>query len=73
MAMAALGQYFRSFMVKLGMIESQLAELPRDGVQPHSPGDGISADRLGGENTFVIILELQEGKAPSVAPNKVLF
>lgn len=35
MATAALGQYFRSFMVKLGMIESQLAELPRDGVQPH--------------------------------------
>jgi hypothetical protein len=33
MATAALGQYFRSFMVKLGMIESQLAELPRDGLQ----------------------------------------
>lgn len=32
MATTALGQYFRSFMVKLGMIESQLAELPRDGV-----------------------------------------
>ena len=32
MATAALGQYFRSFMVKLGMIESQLAELPRGGV-----------------------------------------
>ncbi|KAH9968589.1 DNA-binding protein [Russula dissimulans] len=31
MATAALGQYFRSFMVKLSMIESQLAELPRDG------------------------------------------
>ncbi|KAH8997332.1 DNA-binding protein [Lactarius akahatsu] len=27
----SLGQYFRSFMVKLNMIESQLAELPRDG------------------------------------------
>lgn len=33
MPTAALGQYFRSFMVKLGMIESQMAELPRDGVQ----------------------------------------
>jgi hypothetical protein len=33
MATVALGQYFRSFMVKLGMIESQLAELPRDGLQ----------------------------------------
>jgi len=35
MATVALGQYFRSFMVKLGMIESQLAELPRDGVRSH--------------------------------------
>ena len=34
MPTATLGQYFRSFMVKLGMIESQMAELPRDGVQP---------------------------------------
>lgn len=31
MATTSLGQYFRSFMVKLNMIESQLAELPRDG------------------------------------------
>jgi len=54
MATAALGQYFRSFMVKLGMIESQLAELPRDG----------------GDNTFAIVLELQEGKAPSAIPDK---
>lgn len=53
MATAALGQYFRSFMVKLSMIESQLAELPRDG-----------------ENTFAIILELREGKAPSAIPDK---
>jgi len=35
MATAALGQYFRSFMVKLSMIESQLAELPRDGVRSY--------------------------------------
>ena len=38
MATTSLGQYFRSFMVKLkllNMIESQLAELPRDGVQSH--------------------------------------
>lgn len=31
MPTTSLGQYFRSFMVKLNMIESQLAELPRDG------------------------------------------
>jgi len=53
MATAALGQYFRSFMVKLGMIESQLAELPR-----------------GGDNTFAIVMELQDGKAPSAMPDK---
>ncbi|KAI0308172.1 DNA-binding protein [Multifurca ochricompacta] len=53
MATASLGQYFRSFMVKLNMIESQLAELPRDG-----------------ENTFAIVMELREGRAPSATPNK---
>jgi len=53
MATAALGQYFRSFMVKLGMIESQLAELPRDG-----------------DNSFAIVMELQDGKAPSAMPDK---
>ncbi len=37
MATTSLGQYFRSFMVKLNMIESQLAELPHDGVQSRQP------------------------------------
>ncbi|KAI0275032.1 spindle checkpoint protein [Gloeopeniophorella convolvens] len=53
MATTALGQYFRSFMVKLNMIESQLGELPRDG-----------------DNSFAILLELQDGKAPSATPVK---
>lgn len=75
MATTALGQYFRSFMVKLGMIESQLAELPRDGV--HFPKHGHiipRADSLGGgDNTFAIVMELQDSKAPSAMPDKVIL
>lgn len=44
MATTSLGQYFRSFMVKLSMIESQLAELPRDGVQSHQPEIKVRTD-----------------------------
>ena len=74
MATAALGQYFRSFMVKLGMIETQLAELPRDGVLPRQPSNKMTrADHLRGENTFAIILELGDGKVPSAIPDKVFF
>lgn len=71
MATAALGQYFRSFMVKLNMIESQLAELPRDGAWSRWLGNTIRADFSRGENTFAIVLELQEGKTPSTTPDKV--
>ncbi|KAI9512544.1 DNA-binding protein [Russula earlei] len=71
MATTALGQYFRSFMVKLSMIESQLAELPRDGVRSYSYGiNNARADSSGGEITFAIVLELQEGKVPSAMPDK---
>ncbi|KAI0034182.1 DNA-binding protein [Vararia minispora EC-137] len=48
-----LGQYFRSFLVKLNMIESQLGELPHDV-----------------DHSFAILLELRDGKAPSVQPAK---
>ncbi|KAI0068152.1 DNA-binding protein [Artomyces pyxidatus] len=53
MATSALAQYFRSFLVKLNMIESQLGELPHNE-----------------DNSFAIVLELQDGKAPSVKPAK---
>lgn len=44
MATTSLSQYFRSFMVKLNMIESQLGELPRDGVQSHEPEIEVQTD-----------------------------
>ncbi|KAI0319771.1 DNA-binding protein [Amylostereum chailletii] len=53
MALSALSQYFRSFLVKLSMMESQLGELPRDG-----------------DNSFAILLELKDGKAPAAEPAK---
>ncbi|ETW87043.1 hypothetical protein HETIRDRAFT_306773, partial [Heterobasidion irregulare TC 32-1] len=53
MPSTVLGQYFRSFLIKLNMIESQLGEL--------APTDG---------NTFAILLELQDNKAPTVGLSK---
>ncbi|TFY72788.1 hypothetical protein EVG20_g208 [Dentipellis fragilis] len=47
----ALGQYFRSFLVKLNMIEAQLGELSLDA-----------------DNSFAIVLELQDGKHPMTHP-----
>ncbi|KAA1468009.1 DNA-binding protein, partial [Dentipellis sp. KUC8613] len=49
----ALGPYFRSFLVKLNMIEAQLGELSLDA-----------------DNSFAIVLELQDGKVPTVQPSK---
>jgi len=53
MSSSSLGQYFRSFIVKLSMIESQLG--------PLSTGNDVS---------FAIVLELQEGRAPSASQGK---
>ncbi|KAI0052526.1 DNA-binding protein [Auriscalpium vulgare] len=53
METAALGQYFRSFLVKLSMIEAQLGELPHNA-----------------ENSFAVVLELRDGKAPSAPMGK---
>lgn len=50
MSSAKLGQYFRSFLIKLNMIESQL------GVLELPPGD---------EASFAVVLELKENTVPS--------
>lgn len=50
MSSAKLGQYFRSFLIKLNMIESQL------GLLELSTGD---------EASFAIVLELKENTVPS--------
>lgn len=52
MSSAKLGQYFRSFLIKLNMIESQL------GVLELPPGD---------EASFAIVLELKENTVPSAS------
>ncbi|KAI0697536.1 spindle checkpoint protein [Cytidiella melzeri] len=54
MAAATLGQYFRSFLVKLCMIESQLGPLE------------LHADDI----SFAIVLELNDNKAPSATHDK---
>ncbi|KAG2149567.1 DNA-binding protein [Suillus cothurnatus] len=55
MSSAQLGQYFRSFLIKLNMIESQLGllELPT----------GVEED----EASFAIVLELKENTVPSAS------
>lgn len=52
MSSAKLGQYFRSFLIKLNMIESQL------GVLELPPGD---------EASFAVVLELKENTVPSAS------
>ncbi|KAG1754852.1 DNA-binding protein [Suillus paluster] len=56
MSPAKLGQYFRSFLIKLNMIESQLGllELPS-----------------GEEASFAIVLELKENTVPSASKDNV--
>ncbi|KAI0830474.1 DNA-binding protein [Trametes gibbosa] len=54
MSSASLGQYFRSFLLKLNMIEAQLGQLEVDGA----------------DLSFAIILELHDDKAPSAAHAK---
>jgi mitotic spindle assembly checkpoint protein MAD2B len=74
MSPISLGQYFRSFLVKLSMIESQLGELGIGGSPRFSlyiyiyicnivPLDNIS---------FGIVLELKDDRSPSVTHGKVL-
>ncbi|KAG1757145.1 DNA-binding protein [Suillus lakei] len=58
MSSAKLGQYFRSFLIKLNMIESQLGllELPS-----------------GDEASFAIVLELKENTVPSASKDNFSF
>lgn len=55
MSSATLGQYFRSFLIKLNMVESQLGllELPN-----------------GDEASFAVVLELKGNTAPSASKDK---
>ena len=69
---AVLSQYFRSFLVKLNMIEAQLGQMYLGGMLSYclfstiffifTPSDDVS---------FAIVLELKDDQAPTAAVNKV--
>ncbi|PSS05452.1 hypothetical protein PHLCEN_2v3832 [Hermanssonia centrifuga] len=60
MSSVVLGQYFRSFLVKLCMVESQLGHLC------------LGGERLPlYDVTFAIVLELRDDKAPSLTHGKL--
>ena len=71
-----LGQYFRSFLVKLCMIDSQLGVMDLNGKSPQSCVlfrwlTIIGTSPLADDITFAIVLELKDGQAPSSANEKV--
>ncbi|KAF5388461.1 hypothetical protein D9757_004629 [Collybiopsis confluens] len=64
MSSLSLGQYFRSFLVKLNMIEAQLGQMYLGGTCTYSKlyGQRLSpADEV----SFAIIIELKDGLKPS--------
>lgn len=69
---SALSQYFRSFLVKLSMMESQLGPLIHDGLsrkihKVHSSDAVLTV----GDVSFAIVLELLENKVPLASQTKV--
>nr|BDD37074.1 putative spindle checkpoint protein [Rhizopogon roseolus] len=72
MSSVKLGQYFRSFLIKLNMIESQLGllELPNGGGSISSfvmTGFSHQVD----EASFAVVLELKDNGVPSASKDKV--
>jgi mitotic spindle assembly checkpoint protein MAD2B len=65
MTIGLLGQYFRSFMVKLTMIESQLGQLELGGQWSSSPVSYIVMQPIADNASFAILLELKDGKVPT--------
>ena len=68
MTSATLGRYFRAFLVKLSMIESQLSAL-----EPQGSGFALSilviySDYLADDASFAILLELRDDKEAPVGP-----
>jgi mitotic spindle assembly checkpoint protein MAD2B len=73
MSSAKLGQYFRSFLIKLNMIESQLGllELPSGGKFISSPVTIPFSPEVD-EASFAVVLELKDNTAPSASKDKVM-
>lgn len=75
MSSAALGQYFRAFLVKLNMVESQLGQMYLGGQSTLCCSNrfsviyscGFSADDV----SFAIVLELRDDQSPSVSHSEV--
>ncbi|CAE6461438.1 unnamed protein product [Rhizoctonia solani] len=63
----ALPQHFRSFLVKLSLVEAQLGDLPTDGTYYSSPGFHTSQTPAVEDMSFGIFLELQDGAGPSAS------
>ncbi|CAE6426823.1 unnamed protein product [Rhizoctonia solani] len=61
----ALPQHFRSFLVKLSLVEAQLGDLPSDGKRFALPGFHTSQTPVVEDMSFGIFLELQDGANPS--------
>jgi mitotic spindle assembly checkpoint protein MAD2B len=76
MSAACLGQYFRSFLIKLSMIECQLGQMYLGGqycqllILIRRPKYSLRI--LIDDASFALVLELKDDKVPSVTHGKVL-
>ena len=70
---AVLSQYFRSFLVKLNMIEAQLGQMYLGGAQHYRLVFFTSSNSfiLTDDVSFAIVLELKDDQAPTATVNKV--
>ena len=71
----ALGQFFRSFLLKLNMIEAQLGQLGPLGVEGGKETEEYDAlmnvTDIFQDLSFAVLLELQEEMAPVVSEGQV--
>lgn len=68
---SVLGQYFRAFMIKLSMIESQLGQLSLGGMVFSRYPLKFSLHVHVDDGSFAIVIELEDEQVPSVSHGKV--
>jgi mitotic spindle assembly checkpoint protein MAD2B len=71
MSAIALGHYFRSFLVKLNMLESQLGPLTPNGTFLLLFSGDYQVYLKTDDASFAIVLELKDEKVPSAPRPKV--
>lgn len=71
MPFLALPQHFRSFLVKLSLVEAQLGDLPSDGTCSSLLGFHTSQTPAVDDMSFGIFLELQDGASPAASKGSV--